>query len=69
MNTFKIIFEKTLMMKKIILITLLSSNLAFAQIQTPQASPSAKIEQTVGLTKVNVEYSRPAIEVELLWVI
>lgn len=49
------------MMKKIIFITLISSSLTFSQIQTPQASPSAKIEQTVGLTKVNVVYSRPAM--------
>lgn len=31
-----------------------------AQVRTPQASPSAKIEQTVGLTEVKVEYSRPS---------
>jgi len=31
-----------------------------AQIQTPQASPKAVIEQTVGLTTVKVEYSRPS---------
>ncbi len=30
-----------------------------AQIQTPAPSPFAKMEQTVGLTKVNIEYSRP----------
>ena len=30
-----------------------------AQIRTPAASPSSKIEQTVGLTTVTVEYSRP----------
>ncbi len=32
-----------------------------AQIQTPQASPAGKIEQTVGLTDVSVEYSRPGM--------
>jgi len=31
-----------------------------AQIKTPSASPSAKIEQTVGLTDVTIEYSRPS---------
>ncbi|MFC4721605.1 DUF2911 domain-containing protein [Geojedonia litorea] len=30
-----------------------------AQIQTPAPSPSAKVEQTVGLTDVTLEYSRP----------
>ncbi len=32
-----------------------------AQIQTPAASPSNTYEQMVGLTKVTIEYSRPAI--------
>ena len=32
-----------------------------AQIKTPQPSPSAKMEQVVGLTNVTLEYSRPAM--------
>lgn len=32
-----------------------------AQIETPQPSPSSKIEQKVGLTDVTVEYSRPGV--------
>ena len=32
-----------------------------AQIQTPQPSPAAKVKQTIGLTEVSVEYSRPAM--------
>lgn len=32
-----------------------------AQVQTPQPSPAAKFEQTVGLTNITVEYSRPAM--------
>lgn len=39
---------------------LASSLLAQAQVVTPKASPSAEIEQMVGLTKVEVNYSRPA---------
>ena len=31
-----------------------------AQIKTPQASLQAEIEQTIGLTKVEVDYFRPA---------
>ncbi len=30
-----------------------------AQVETPQASPSSKVEQTVGLTNVSIDYSRP----------
>lgn len=32
-----------------------------ARIAAPQPSPSSKVEQTVGLTKVTLEYSRPAM--------
>lgn len=40
---------------------LMCSLLSFAQqIQMPQASPSAKIAQKVGLTDVTVDYSRPS---------
>jgi len=31
-----------------------------AQIKTPQLSPAAKTEQTVGLTSITIEYSRPS---------
>lgn len=31
-----------------------------AQVKTPQASPSSKVEQMVGLTNVEIDYSRPS---------
>ena len=37
------------------------STTLFAQVQTPQPSPSSKIHQTVGLTEVSVEFSRPSM--------
>lgn len=40
---------------------MLIANIAFAQIQAPQPSPKAKAMQTVGLTDVTLEYSRPAM--------
>ena len=47
-------------MKKIILSCFLALGaLAQAQIQTPAASPHATLTQTVGLTEVSVDYSRP----------
>lgn len=48
-------------MKKIILLlfAVAISVTASAQIKTPAASPAQKIEQTVGLTDVTLEYSRP----------
>jgi hypothetical protein len=33
-----------------------------AQIETPQPSPSSKLEQKVGLTDVTIEYSRPGVK-------
>ena len=50
-------------MKKSILfsvVALLSFTLS-AQIETPQPSPAAKVWQTVGLTEVTVDYSRPSM--------
>lgn len=48
-------------MKKLFLLsTLALTTGAFAQIQTPQLSPLSKLEQTVGLTDIQVEYSRPS---------
>jgi len=32
-----------------------------AQLQTPQPSPSSELEQMVGLTEIEVEYSRPSM--------
>jgi hypothetical protein len=46
------------------IITLFMALVAFAvqaQIQTPQPSPAAEIEQVIGLTEVEVDYSRPAM--------
>ncbi|AXG74452.1 DUF2911 domain-containing protein [Flavobacterium arcticum] len=39
---------------------LLAFTIGSAQVKTPQASPKAVIEQTVGLTDVKIEYSRPS---------
>jgi hypothetical protein len=50
-------------MKKLLLIAI-AFTLSYsvnAQIQTPAPSPAAKLEQVVGLTTVNIEYSRPAM--------
>jgi hypothetical protein len=48
-------------MKKIILFAFVAAFgfTANAQIKTPAASPAQKLEQTVGLTDVTLEYSRP----------
>lgn len=54
---------KTIQMKKTLFIAFLSLMTlgATAQIETPAPSPAAKLWQTVGLTEITVEYSRPAM--------
>jgi hypothetical protein len=47
-------------MKKVFLSVLAFVSIAVtAQVKTPQASPSSKVEQVVGLTTIEVNYSRP----------
>lgn len=48
-------------MKKIVSLLFVAFSLStFAQIQRPMASPSAKLEQKVGLTDLKIEYFRPS---------
>jgi len=51
-------------MKKLLICLLVTAFVTTtnAQVKTPQPSPSAKLEQKVGLTDVSVEYSRPGIK-------
>ena len=48
-------------MKKILFLLLFVPFYNIAQVVSPQASPSASINQTVGLTDIKIEYSRPAM--------
>lgn len=49
-------------MKKIIsLFSLFFVSVLQAQVQVPQPSPRAQITQVVGLTQVNIDYSRPSM--------
>lgn len=38
------------------------ANTTFGQITHPKASPFSKIEQTIGLSNITIEYSRPAVK-------
>ena len=50
-------------MKKILTLALVfACYMGYGQIQTPAASPSAKVEQSVGLSTMTVEYSRPGVK-------
>lgn len=48
------------MKKFLILVCSLVAGVHYGQIEAPQISPAAEIAQIIGLTKVSVEYSRPA---------
>jgi len=48
------------MKTKITLLSLIATSFAFGQLKTPQASPLSKIEQTIGMTTISIEYSRPS---------
>ncbi|TQD40077.1 DUF2911 domain-containing protein [Haloflavibacter putidus] len=50
-------------MKKTFLILFLFIGLTLtAQVETPQPSPKASIEQMVGLTNISIDYSRPSLK-------
>jgi len=44
------------------LLSLCSLNLVQAQIETPAPSPAAELEQVVGLTEIEINYSRPGVK-------
>ena len=49
-------------MRAIILtLLLLTVNLSFSQINTPRVSPASEVEQMVGLTEIEIKYSRPSM--------
>lgn len=54
-----------------LLISLLASSLAFAQqtpkVRLPQASPSATVSQTIGITDLAITYHRPSVRGRTLW--
>ena len=57
-NNFKM--KKTFLTTLFFSIAILSVSTLQAQIETPAPSPSAKLEQKVGLTDISIEYSRPS---------
>lgn len=48
-------------------LTLLLARPAYADLELPAASLAAKVSQTVGLTEIEVEYSRPAARGRTIW--
>lgn len=46
----------------LLILTIFSCLSLFAQLKTPKSSPFSRIEQTVGLSKITVAYSRPGVK-------
>ena len=46
----------------LLLLSLFAISFSNAQIRTPEASPAQKLIQTVGVTEVTIEYSRPSVK-------
>ena len=50
-------------LKSVLVVAIMMTSISmFAQLKTPQPSPSAEIEQTVGLSTIKVSYSRPGMK-------
>src|SRR5881394_2157392 len=54
-----------------VLITAAATPLAFAQqppkVRLPQASPSATVSQTIGITDISITYHRPSVRGRMVW--
>ena len=56
------------MKRIIVLLAFMIANFAIeAQVKTPQSSPKSVVEQIVGLTNVNLEYSRPSAKSRIIF--
>src|SRR5262249_36117454 len=54
-----------------VLVTVCTASLAFAQqppkVRLPQASPSATVSQTIGITDISITYHRPSVRGRNVW--
>lgn len=46
---------------------LLMATSVFAQVKTPRPSPGASLTQTVGVTDIEIKYSRPGVKGRTIW--
>lgn len=47
--------------------TIVSASAVLAQIEVPRQSPSASVTQTIGTTKITVDYHRPGVKGRTIW--
>jgi len=48
-------------------LVLMMNNPGWAQLELPRLSPEASVSQTIGITKVTVEYFRPGVKNRVIW--
>jgi Tfp pilus assembly protein PilF len=48
-------------------LALLTTSTALAELDQPEESPHATVHQTIGLTKVSIDYHRPAVQGRQVW--
>ncbi len=51
----------------VLIVLLLSAGMGFAQLKLPRLSPKGKVMQTVGITDVQIVYSRPGVKERQIW--
>lgn len=49
------------------LLTALVATSAFAQVRTPRPSPKSSLMQSVGITDITIQYSRPGVKGRAIW--
>lgn len=55
------------MRKSLAIIIALTASAAFAEIRVPEASPNEIVTQEVGISKVTINYHRPAVKGRKIW--
>ena len=58
---------KTIRLSVVLAAALAASLPALSQLSTPLPSPNATVSQTVGVTKIEVTYSRPSVRGRTIW--
>jgi len=53
--------------KNILLGYLIFTPFVYAQLSMPRISPAAKVSQTIGLSRIDIEYSRPSVKGREIW--
>ncbi|HNQ00509.1 MAG TPA: DUF2911 domain-containing protein, partial [Bacteroidia bacterium] len=59
--------KKIFLLSAAIVLAILHSGSASAQLVLPQPSPKASVMQAVGLTDITIDYSSPGVKGRVIW--